>query len=83
MLGTCNVNISCKGKEVLCKVYVVPFGMPLMGLDLMEKFAVDVVANEVCRVLQPDPSDPVTQPAAQPAQLPDTSHHPSLGISTV
>ena len=50
ILGTCNVNVTCRGVTKQVKMYVVPHGMSLMGLDLMKEFGVDVVDTEVCAV---------------------------------
>ena len=64
VLGKCEVNISCKGKQEKCHVYVVPFGSPIMGLDLMDVFSVNVVDNIVCNVLQ-TPAHPDPEAAGQ------------------
>ena len=74
VLGTCDVTMLCKGMEAVCIVYVVPFGRPIMGLDLMEVFAVNVVDNSVCTVSQPpsspDPPEQPKQSEPQPGQPP-------------
>ena len=53
VLGTCDVDMECRGVRSSVKVYVVPHGCAIMGLDLMQKFNVNVVANEVCNVTGP------------------------------
>ena len=34
-LGTCDMTLGYKGKKASVKVYVVPHGTPIMGLDVM------------------------------------------------
>ena len=57
VMGTCDVTVTCKGETSMAKVYVVPHGCGIMGLDLMQKFKVNVVANEVCNLTCPSKQD--------------------------
>lgn len=73
VLGKKSVTMSCKGKTVSVSVYVVPCGRPLMGLDLMKVFAVNVVDNKVCHVSAGIPSDPASSTPTSPG--PEASPH--------
>ena len=57
VMGTCDVTMRCKGEASVAKVYVVPHGCGIMGLDLMQTFKVNVVANEVCNLASPSKQD--------------------------
>ncbi|XP_043216447.1 uncharacterized protein K02A2.6-like [Amphibalanus amphitrite] len=74
VLGVKSVQVSCRGKTELVKVYVVPSGRALMGLDLMKVFDVCIVGNRVCsvstnptRVSPPEPVQPTSPPDEPPA----------------
>ena len=79
VMGKKNVNMLCNGKIASVCVYVVAEGRALMGLDLMRKFGVNIVDNQVCVVSPAPPSPlvsgpipgtgPASQPEAQPAIL--------------
>ena len=63
VLGTCDVSMIYKGQKVYAKVYVVPRGVPIMGLDVMKLFGVNVVNNRVCHVSQGEPKPVSATPA--------------------
>lgn len=73
LLGKKEVEVSCKGLTKTVHVYVVPYGRPLMGLDLMGVFGVGVVNNQVCNLptgtLPESPQTLTTNP--QPPSLSD------------
>ena len=79
VMGKKNVNMLWNGKTASVCVYVVAEGRALMGLDLMRKFGVNIVDNQVCVVSPAPPSPlmsgpisgtgPASQPEAQPAIL--------------
>ena len=71
VLGTCVVPIRYKGRLHAMKVFVVPHGSPLMGLDLMKVLGVSVVNNAVCFVSQAPSAIPApeAEPEAAPAPI--------------
>ena len=76
VLGRKMVDVTCKGKRASVSVYVVPSGRPLMGLDMMKEFNVNVIDNNVCHVstsVSPDPArtEPCPAPENPPAQSPE------------
>ena len=56
VLGTCVLQLGYKGSVHDVKVYVVPHGATLMGLDLMKVLGVNVVNNSVCLMSQASPT---------------------------
>ena len=74
--GGAPASVTYKGREEKCEVYVVPFGNPIMGLDLMEVFSVNVVDNSVCHMFQSS-SRPTGSGSSVPVQSDKTESSPA------
>ena len=78
VLGKGEVQMTFKGSVHSVTVYVVPHGVPIMGLDVMSVLGVNVVNNTVCHVSQDLPSTPA--PASGPEDGAADAPAPILGF---